>query len=225
MKLYKLTASQLTNLLQILGALTADYIANPTKPMAKDLVPFVRTRLQWKDLPDLDKAILVSLRGGDKVSALYNLGVQLKAALPLFSNNRDYSTPEIQMLKALRSFLCTDSEVALKYIKKNASVFGSPALAKSFMPDVPTTDSSALRKSVKGLVGRDGTFLTTDEARMLKETNPQAYEKYAELRKTHNESFKGTLAALVRESGKKSIPYVEAYKKLAAAERVEYNKK
>ena len=98
MKLYKLTASQLTNLLQILGALTADYIANPTKPMAKDLVPFVRTRLQWKDLPDLDKAILVSLRGGDKVSALYNLGVQLKAALPLFSNNRDYSTPEIQML-------------------------------------------------------------------------------------------------------------------------------
>ncbi len=216
MKLYKLTASQLTNLLQILGALTADYLANPTGPMNSKLVPFVRTRLQWKDLPDLDSAIRISIRGGDKVSALYNLGVQLKTALPIFSNNRDYSTPEIQMLKAIRSYLCTDSEVALKYMKKNASVFGNPALAKLFMPDVPASDNVALRKSVKGLVGRDGTFLTTDEARMLKETNSQAYEKYVQLRKTHTESYKGNLAALVRDSGKKTISYTEAYKKLSA---------
>lgn len=212
MQIYKLTASQLANLLQILGALTADYINNPSKPMQPDLAKIVATRLEWKDLPGLGKAIQVSLRGGDKLSALYNLGAELRDALPAFKNNRDYSSSEIQMLRALRSYLSTDSESALNYIKKHAGVFKNPLLAKLFLPDVPKADNTGLRNTVRGLVGRDGTFLTVDESKMLKETNPKAYEKYLSLRKVHNQSFKASLATFVRDSGKSKVPYTDAYK-------------
>ena len=210
----KLTASRLTNLLQILGALVADYISNPKKPMAPTLTPLVKTRLQWQELPSLDEAIKVSVKGGDKVSALYNLGAELKTALPTFRNNREYSTPEIQMLKALRAYLSTDSEPALNYIKKHASVFDSPELAKIFKPSVPKADNNSLRATVRAIAGRDGTFLTVDEMRMVKETSPKLYDKYVELRKSHNLSFKAMLATYVRESGKKLVDYQEAYKEM-----------
>lgn len=207
MQIYKLTASQLANLLQILGALVADYINNPKKPMLAELVPLVKTSLQWKDLPGLDAAIATARRGGDKLQALFDLGTELKEALPVFRNNREYSTPEIQMLKALRSYLSTDSETALNYIRKNAIVFNSPVLAQIFVPPIPPSDTTALRKTVRNLVGRDGTHLTVPELNMLKETNPEQYEKYATLRKEHNASFKAALTNYVRKAGKKLLDY------------------
>lgn len=216
MKLYKLTASQLASLLQILGALVADYIANPKKPMAPELVPLTKTRLEWKDLPSLNKTVKVCVQGGDKLQALFNLGTELKSALPVFRSNNSYSTPELTMLKALRAYLSTDSESALNYIRKHAIVFNSATLAKIFVPPVPKSDNNALRKSVESLVGRSGTHLTLDEARMLKETNPKQYEKYVELRKAHNNSFKAMLTNYVRHSGAKLVPYDDVYKTLVA---------
>lgn len=212
MEIYKLTASQLSNLLQILGALVADYISNPKKPMAPELVPLTKTSLQWKDLPSLDTAIKTCVKGGDKLQALFNLGTELKDALPVFRNNSEYSTPELTMLKALRAYLSTDSESALNYIRKNAIMFKSSTLAKFFVPAIPTSDNNALRQTVKALVGREGTHLSLDEARMVKETNPKQYAKYQQLRKTHSESFKASLTNYVRHTGQTLVPYEQAYK-------------
>lgn len=212
MDVHKITASKLASLLRVLGALVADYIENPKKPMAPALVPLTKTSLQWKDLPSLDKAIKTSIRGGDKLQALFNLGTELKDALPVFRSNNEYSTPELNMLKALRAYLSTDSESALSYIRKHATIFNSPVLAKIFAPPVPKSDGNALRQAVKTLVGRDGTHLTLDEARMLKETNPKQYEKYVALRKTHNLSFKASLTNFIRDSGQKLVPYESAYR-------------
>lgn len=208
---YKLTASQLASLLRILGALVADYTQNPKKPMAPALVPLTKTSLEWKDLPSLGRAVSVSVRGGDKLQSLFNLGTELKNAIPVFRSNRTYTTPEINLLKALRAYLSTDSESSLAYIRKNAILFNDQALARAFAPPIPKIDNTELRKSVKSLVGRDGVNLTLDESKLLKETNPKQYEKYAALRKAHNAGFKASLTNYVRDSGAKLVPYQDAY--------------
>lgn len=208
---FTITASQLANLLQILGALVADYIDNPTKPMQPALAALVKSKAPWSELPGLTNAIKVSLNGGDKVTSLFNLGTEIKGALPIFRNNRDYSTPEIQMLKAIRAYLATDSDTALTYIKKHASVFGSPKLAQIFTPPVPKADNKGLQSLVQSLVGRPGKFLTVDEMRLVKETDPKQYDKYVELRKAHNQSFKASLAAYVRATGQLLVDYRAAY--------------
>lgn len=212
LEVYKLTASQLTNLLQIVGALVADYISNPTGPMAPSLRPYVKTVMDWKALPSLKSTIAVATRGGDKLSSLFELGAELKAAMPEFRNNRQYTTPELTMLRALRAYLSTDSEPALNYIRKNASVFGSPELASIFLPPIPKADNKALRRAVQSLVGRDGAHLTKTESDMLKETNPDQHAKYVLLRKAHNAEFKATLTNYVRQLGKDKVPYQQVYK-------------
>ncbi len=210
MNIYTLTASQLSSLLQILGALVLDYTTSPTKPMSKDIVPFVKSPLGWKDLPSLQKTINTCIRGGDKIQALYDLGQELKQAIPTFHRNKEYTTQEITMLKAFRAYLSTDSESALNYIRKNASMLGTK-LAVNFEPQAPKSDHVALSKTVKSLVGREAKHLTRDEAELAKDTNPTMFDKYKTLRKAHTEDFKASLMNFVRQSGKKLVSYKEAY--------------
>jgi len=211
MNIYKLTASQLASLLQILGALVADYIKNTKDPMDPILVPLVKTRLQWKDLPSLDHAIDTAVMGGSKLEALYQLGTELRDALPVFRNNPEYTTPELQMLKALRSYLSTDSVTALNFIRRNASLFKSTVLSQFFVPDITASDHAALSDLVRSLVGRNGKHLTAQEAQLLRETSPKEYQKYLDLRKAHNIEFKAVLSNYVRATGKPKIPYRQVY--------------
>lgn len=206
-----LTASQLANLLQILGALVADYIENPKAPMSRDLRKFVNSAAQWKQLPSLSKVVQVAKSGGDKLSTLFELSHDLKDAYSQFHNDKDFDTPELNMLKQIRLYFATDSEQALTYIRKNAGVFNSPELAQIFMPTNLGSDHKALRSTVKTLVGRDGTFITTEEHAMLAETNPKGLQKYKDLRKSHTQDFQASLANYVRSQNKAKVPYAEAY--------------
>jgi hypothetical protein len=217
LEVYKLQASQLASLLQILGALVADYISNPRGPMKPELKALVKMPREWAMLPALAPAIQAAIKGGDKVEPLYALGQDLKSAVPQFRAVKEYTTPELTLLNALRAYLSTDSESALNYIKKHASVFGKPELAAIFKPEIPQADHSKLRKTVKTLVGRDGVHLSVDEAKLLKARDPAAYEKYAGLRKDHNASFKATLTNYVREADTPLVPYQEAYKAMNEA--------
>ena len=203
---YRLTASQLVSLLQILGALVADYRDNPNGKIRKELAPLVKSALQWKELPGLQDAVKAATTGGDKLSALYNLGAELKSAFSKFHNNTEYSAAELQLLKAIRSYLMTDSDSALKYIIKNASIFNAPELSDAFMPEIPKADNASLRKIVKSLVGREDVSLSLPESQLIKETNP----------KSHNDSFKAMLMNYVRAQKKKLVPYQQAYAYLYA---------
>jgi len=211
---YTLTASQLVNLLQVLGALVADYVENPTKPMSAELRPFVSGPLKWKQLPSLDKTVNVCLKGGDKLSALFALSNEIKDAYHDFYTVKEYETPELNMLRQLRSYLATDSENALTYIRKNAAILGSPELARILVPAEVASDKKALSNTVKKLVGREGTFLTPQEIEMLKSTDPKGLAAYQEHRRMHNKDFAATLSAYVRSQGKTLVPYQGAYKYL-----------
>jgi hypothetical protein len=216
MKIYKLTASQLVSLLRILGALIADYVNDGKKPMAESLRKFVSTPLEWKELPSLASAINTALKGGDKLSALYELGNELKASIPDFNKNEEYTSAELQLLRAIRSYLSTDSETALTYIRKNASLFNDHDLAAAFAPPPVKSDHSNLRRIVKTLVGRDGTHLTVPESQMIKETDPKRYDEYSTLRKAHNLDFKTSLMNYVRGLKQGRVSYEDAYKQMVA---------
>lgn len=216
MEVYELTASQLTSLLQILGALVADYISNPKAAMKADLKPYVKAAPKWKTLPGLTDAIQAATSGTNKIEALVELGRELKSAFPEFKANNAYTTPELRMLNALRTYLTSDSVSALKFIRENASTFGSPEMAAIFTPPIPKADNQALRKVVKSLVGRDGTHLTRQESEMLKETNPKQYAQYVEHRKAHNAEFKATLSNLIRKSGEDKADYQKVYKQITS---------
>lgn len=205
----KITASKLVLLLQTLGALVADYVNNPNKPMRQDLRSLLKVK--WS-LPGLDEAIRAAMTGGDKLSALYNLGTSLKEVFPEYRNTKEYTTPELNMLKAIRAYLMTDSTNALDYIKKNAGIFKVPALASILSPDVEKQDNRALRKTVQDLVGRDGIHLSLDEAKMIKETDPQKYQEYLGLRREHNNNFKAALTNYVRNTHKNLVDYQDCYK-------------
>lgn len=207
-----LTASQLVGLLKILGALVADYSKNPNRPIDKSLVPLLNGYKRWVMLEKLPDAVSAAMSGRDKVTKLYELGIDLKTTfVEHFHSTQEFTTQEIQLLRAIRAYLVTDSENALNYIKKNAGLFEDSHLALAFAPNIPKADSRALRRSVNSLVGRDGVALSMDESRMLKETDPKGYAAYLELRKAHNHEFKATLMHFVRNLKKQVVPYQEAY--------------
>jgi hypothetical protein len=208
----QITASVLVELLQTLGALVADYTVNPKQPAAKLLSPLLKPQPKFQSkLPSLPNAINIAKSGGDKMTALYTLGIELKSTFEDFRAVESFTNEELQLLKAIRAYLVTDSEPALNFIRKNASLFDSPVLAQAFVPSAPHADNKALRRTVRTLVGRDGTGLTIEEASALKETDPEGYANYAQLRKEHNTQFKTLLMAFVRQSGRRIIPYAEAY--------------
>ena len=214
-----LTASSLVSLLKILGALVLDYSSNPKAPMSKELLQFVKVpAARWKILPGLQDAISSAVSGKNKLDTLYQLGVELKSSfLENFYNSQEYTSQELKMLRAIRSYLMTDSENALIFIEKNAALFEDPELSSKFLPEsTEKVDSAALRRSVKSLSGRDGVSLKGDEVLLLKDTNPKGYEAYQVLRKAHNKDFKNSLMVYVRSQKKSLVQYEAAYAALNA---------
>lgn len=210
MELHLLTASQLVNLLQILSALVVDYATNSRKPMIPELKKIVDTPLRWKSLPSLGTAIQTAIKGGSKAEILMNLGLEVKHSFADFRATREYTSAELELLKALATYLISDSEPALAKIKRQASILENPTLAKFLTPPIPKADNDSLRRSVKTLVGRDGTHLTRDESDLLKETDPEAHAKYLELRKAHNKEAKATLMDYVRSQNTTLVDYEKA---------------
>jgi hypothetical protein len=208
-----LSASRLVSLLQVLGALTLDYVSNPSGK-APDTVKQYYNIKAWQ-ITGLAEAVAASEKGGDKLQALYNLSLHLKALLPSALQQKEFTTPELRLFKAFKTYFATDSDNALNFIKKNAALLG-PHLARAFTPTVSSSDHNALRKVVKDIAGRDGKHLTSDESSLAKETSPAKYSEYVTQRKAHNKEFKDSLTAYVRASGKKLVDYSSAFKEMNA---------
>jgi hypothetical protein len=199
--------------LEIVGALVADYLQSAEKPISAELRPHLDNAKQWSgELEMLLPALRAARAGVGKASALYDLGADLKSTFVEFKKNHEFTSPELSMLKALYTYCLTDSETALNYIRKNASVMATPKLAALLSPPVPKADSKSLRRLVKSLVGRDDVYLALQEAQTVRDTNPNAYAQYAELRKAHNAEFKSRLMNYVRSSGEKTVPYADAFR-------------
>lgn len=212
------TASQLVSLLEILYTLVVDYIDHgpehkPDTETANELRLLGRhATAQWgKDLPALKDAINAALQGRDKAHRLAALGQELAQEFQTFRANERFTASEIEVLKALISYLKTDSETALKKLQKMAGIVNNPFISKRLAPELRSQDSTSdtLRHLVHELVGRDDTALTLDEAAQVKELQPEVYKEYLQYRKEHSQIWKDAAVNYVRNSGHSLVPYEE----------------
>jgi Eukaryotic DNA topoisomerase I, catalytic core len=213
-----ITASQLVSLLEALYTLCIDYKDNgadrrpdsETEQELKHLQKPVIT--QWgKDLPALRDSFNAALSGRGKAEQLALLGEELRQEFQSLRSNERYTARELEVLKALISYLRTDSEVALKKIEKFAGLINNPYISKRMAPKVGTQrkTSESLRQLVYELVGRDDTALTMDEAKQVKDLKPEEYKQYLTYRREHNQIWKDAAVGYVRNSGHSTVPYEE----------------
>jgi len=219
-----ITASQLSNLLEMLYVLVIDYTqTGTTKANAetaleiKSIAPSAIS-LWGKDLPSLKAAISSSLTGKNKVENLVLLGQEIKQEFQHFRADEKFTSPELETLQALGAYLRTDSEPALKKIQKMAGIADSVFVSKHLAPQVGSqkNTSSILRKMVYDMTGRDATSLTIEEAKQVKDLHPDLYRDYLAYRKEHSQVWKDALVNYVRESGHKLVPYEELLSDLEA---------
>lgn len=212
------TASQLMSLLEILFVLVIDYQDSgperrPNKETAEELkILGVPTVKQWgKDLPALTDSINAALNGRNKAQQLAILGQEIREEFQHFRANERFTAQELEVLQALGSYLRTDSEIALKKIKKMAGIVANRFISKHLAPEVGTQHESgdALRKLVYEMVGRDDTALTLDEAKQVKELHPELYKAYLQYRRLHSQVWKDAMVAYIRNSGHNTVPYEE----------------
>ncbi len=211
-------SSQLVNLIEILYVLCIDYADNGAerKPDAETLQELKALGpsavKQWSaELPSLRDSINAAVSGRNKAQQLALLGADIKEKLEDFRKNNRFTGQEIDLLRALGAYLRTDSEVALSKIKRLAGVVNNPYISKRMAPEVGNQkgSSKALRKLVFDMVGRNDTALTIDEAKQVKELNPDLFKEYMVYRKAHNQVWKDAAVNYVRSSGHRTVPYEE----------------
>lgn len=214
LRIHTLLASNLALLLRALTVLAVDWERYPKSAMPKEYQKLLPPEaLKWHDLPGLTTAIKSAKSGINKLETLYNLGLEIKAAAPLFKKRFEYSYNELNLLSVLGNYFRTDNPKAMEKIRRLAGGLGDPQLAKIVLEPkaVGKVNHSELHDKVMDLVGRKDTALTLPEAQLLKETSPDEYDEYAELRKAHTKSAKEELLYFVRNSGKSKVPYSDAY--------------
>lgn len=209
------TASQLQSLIHLLMVLIVDYRDNgpesrPDKETAAELQHLKPAVQQWaKSLPALTTAYKAAVTGANKASTLALLGEELRSQFSEFRANERFSSDELEVLRACIAYLRTDSVPALKKLEKMAGVAHSPYVSKRMVPQAGSQDrtSGALQSLVQQMVGRNDTALTVDEAKQVKELHPDLYKEYLAYRREHNQVWKDTAVAFVRNSGHKAVPY------------------
>lgn len=213
-----ISASQLTQLLEILFVLCIDYMESgptgkpdkETKEEIKLLGPSVLR--QWgKQLSSLKDALNACLTGNNKVEKLVILGQDIKHEFEAFRSNQRFTAQELETLKAIGSYLRTDSESALRKLQKMAGIVASPFVSKRLAPSLRSQEQTgdSLRRLIYEMVGRDDTALTLDEAKQVKELHPDLYKQYLLYRREHNQVWKDALVNYIRKSGHKTVPYEE----------------
>jgi hypothetical protein len=213
-----ITASQLSNLLEILYTLCIDYQDNgPERKPDSETLEEIRAlagpglKMWEKQLPSLRNAINSAIAGRNKAEQLAILGQEVKEEFQGFRSNERFTAQELELLQALGAFLRTDSEVAWKKLQKFAGVVNNPYISKRMSPKVGTQTQTgdSLRQLVFQMVGRDDTALSMDEAKQVKELHPDLYKEYLVYRKEHNQVWKDAAVNYVRQSGHHTVPYEE----------------
>lgn len=210
-----LTASKVTPLLELLyvllvvrvqGAPTEDAKLEVSR-LAKEVLP------TWGPaIPNLRDTCLALLRNKGADEALQSLGGTLRQLAGQGKGDTEVPLGDIEALATLGQYFKTNSEVALSKLRRIASISKSPWVVQNLAPKVGDQHSTkdALAHLVKSLVGREDSALTVDEAKQLKETNPESYKAYLLLRREFNQAWKDALVSFIRKSGTDKVPYTKA---------------
>src|SRR6185437_2279439 len=190
------TASQLVSLLEALYILVIDYHDNgperrPDSETEAELKHVAKPSVaQWgTELPALRDAFHAALQGRNKAEQLALLGEELRQEFQTFRSNERYTARELEVLKPLIGYLRTDFDIAWKKIQKFAGLVSNPFVSKRMAPKVGTQRKTydSLRQLVYEMTGRDDTALTLEEAKQVRELQPEHYKQYLVYRREHNQ--------------------------------------
>jgi len=209
-----ITASQLRSLLSVLYVLIIDYSKNGVKAADTSTRAQLQTQKanakRWsKVLPELIPSIDAAISGRDKLRHLVLLGHDIKEQYPSIHKNTEFSSEELDALKAAGQYLRTDSEGAMAKLMRLASLSNNPWVTQQLRPTVSNQGSAegALRKVVRQLSGRNDIALTTEESAVARDTYPELYKEYLALRKVFNQSWKNAMVDYIRSTGQTLVPY------------------
>ena len=213
----KILASKITPLLSMLYVLVVDLTKNgearsdketlaETQEVAAEILPTWESAIPIK--PCLDSC----RTGKNKLANLQTLGVAIKALTVHAEKDQEIPQDDIDIFKACGAYFRTQSDAALSKLKRAASASKNPWVVQQLAPSAQSQGpvKQQLQQLIKSLVGRDDTTLTTDEILQIKETHPEEYKQYQELRKAFNQSWKDTLVSYIRKSGKDKVSYEDA---------------
>ena len=173
-------------------------------------------------MPSLDKVRSSFLRGENNWGSL---PAELAAYTKHYSSDKDSLQSIAALLKAFVSFISRGNENAFKRLEKTAAASVFPVwISQNFLTKSINQDpiNKQLTVLVKRMTGRnDTTFSSLDEAAAAKSKFPKVYHQWQQLRKEHRASWQASLAAFVRESGNKTVPY-PALMKFFAKQGIEH---
>lgn len=153
---------------------------------------------------------------------LVNLGTALSKAArtALQAEVKTVSQEDLKMLRGFAAVFKSQNENALKYLERNASLYGNGEIISSFVKDKAALPSqpelqSRLTKLVKQLVGKNEPVIQPSEVERIKAEEPELYKEYVRLRREFNGAWKAYIANMVRSSGHKYLPYDKVVQALA----------
>jgi hypothetical protein len=160
-------------------------------------------------IPALREILVSILNGKQKAEAFQKLGLILGQLVPQGKGDMEVPAQELELLRAIGTFLRTGNENMAKKLIKFASLSKSPFVVQRLAPKIGDQQSTKaqLSKLLQKLVGRKDTAMTPEESQLVKETKPEVYKEYLALRREFNQSWKDALASFVRKSGKHTVPF------------------
>lgn len=180
-------------------------------------LPLVRDELKsinweaWESLlPSIDLYVKDMNRGSADNRTL--LSAELKAILPSLQTNQKYTSDELKIIKAIKSWLANDKETTWKVIVRRAPIF-SP-FASSILYD-DSFDQDVVGEMM-GLLDEynilyDNILIPKVEQTKFKQSYPEAYDDYVALRSEFLRGVKNIVTSYINSHGGK-IPYQQLYK-------------
>jgi hypothetical protein len=164
-------------------------------------------------IPGLKEAVDRFLRGEEDFGDLPN---GLKAFVREYEKTPSAKASVVALLKGFVSWMSASNENAFKRLEQSAASEQFPHwISQNFATNL--IDQGPINVKLKALVkqmsGRDSTgFGSIEDAAAAKSKYPKRYAEFLALRKEHAKSWKAALANFVKESGKKTVPYVDLMK-------------
>jgi hypothetical protein len=185
--------------------------------------PFFREFGVWEDIYAQFKIFAKTMSANEAVAAEF--AALLKGIAPDVQADTTVTRDQLALLKDTRLFLEKGSEPALKRITANISKLGLADVNALFAGDSDEEEvggagvkeqADVMRAIVKKLTKRSNDpVLTLNEIRQFKDSHLKLITEYAAARKVFVETYKKSLRAFVRSSGKTVVPVEAARKALA----------
>lgn len=157
--------------------------------------------------------VLTAVRAGKDVDYA-SLAFSLNEYRKEYMANPEAKVSFAQMLGMFARWFKSGSDGAYKTLAKASSLCDSlyvRNLIKSEEIDQQSVRNQLVKVNKKlGFPGK--TVLNADEAKIAKASDPEGYQDYQALRRSHSQAWKTQLSNYVRSSGGKTVPYKDALK-------------